>query len=357
MWTKSPEQDFSQDNRGWPKGKRRKWDKETEQRVVGIYQSLVDDATQFYHGATAISMEWRKQYPGIPSPPLRTIGRILFDLGLSKKRKRDRHKGAARYLCYPEHTIYETLGKRLLEADFIGKKYLKGHTKPLNFIAFSFKKEPKLRYFKRIEGQTADNFIKQCGHFFKKFEKPDLVKVDNALTMIGSASGKRNVSRAMEFLLRHQVIPIFAVPRKPFSQASIEGNNSVFARNFWNRIEFKSIQEVDEKLEWFNQSSFRYTGYQPPKGTIIKEGSFIPKIYFIRQVREDKDRTGRGFIDILNEEIFLPEPYISYFVLGEWNLNEELLYIHFEKEQKLELVKKQSFKINKRSKKRISDFI
>jgi len=47
----------------------------------------------------------------------------------------------------------------------------------------------------------------------------------------------------------------------------------------------------------------------------------------------------------------LPEPYISYFILGEWNLNEELLYIHFEREQKLELVKKQSFKINKRSKK------
>ena len=61
MWTKSPEQDFSQDNRGWPKGKRRKCDKETEQRVAGIYQSLVDDPTQYYHGATAISMEWRKR--------------------------------------------------------------------------------------------------------------------------------------------------------------------------------------------------------------------------------------------------------------------------------------------------------
>jgi len=110
-------------------------------------------------------------------------------------------------------------------------------------------------------------------------------------------------------------------------------------------------------LEWFNQSSFHYTGYQTPKGTIIKEGGFIPKIYFIRQVREDKDGTGKGVIDILNEEIFLPKDYISYFVLGEWNLIEELLFIHFEKNQKPELVKKQSFKINKRSKKRISDFI
>jgi len=357
MWTQSEDQDFSGDNRGWPKGKSRKWDKGTEKRIKDIFYSLVNDPTEFYHGATAIEQEWRRRYPSDSSPSLRTIGRILFDLGLSKKRKRDRHKGAARYLCYPEHTIYETLGKRLLEADFIGKKYLKGHTKPLNFIAFSFKKEPKLRYFKRIEGQTAGNFIKQCGHFFKKFEKPDLAKVDNALTMIGSASGKRNVSRVMEFLLRHQVIPIFAVPRKPFSQASIEGNNSVFARKFWNRIEFKNIREIDEKLELFNQSSIKYTRYKRPNKKPTEKKNFLPKIYFIRQVREDKKRKRRGYIDILNEKIFLSQNYINYFVLGEWNLKKEEILIHFEKEQKLNLVKKRSFKINKRSKKRISDFI
>jgi len=29
-WTQSPDQDFSIDNRGWPRGKRRKWDQYTE---------------------------------------------------------------------------------------------------------------------------------------------------------------------------------------------------------------------------------------------------------------------------------------------------------------------------------------
>lgn len=346
-----------QDNRGWPKGKRRKWDKNTEQRIASIFQSLVDDPTEFYQGATAISMEWRKRFPGIAAPPLRTIGRILSDLGLSQKRERDRHKGASRYLCYPEHTIYETLGERVLEVDFVGEKYLAGRAKPLNFIAFSFKKEPKVRYFKRIEGQTTDNFIEQCGDFFQRFEKPDLVKVDNCAATIGSASGKRNVSRAMEFLLRQQVIPIFAVPRKPFSQASIEGNNSVFARKFWNKIEFKNVQEIDEKLEWFNQSSQKYTGYKPPKRKAKVAEKFISKIYFVRQVREDKIRPDRGYIDVLNEKIFLPESYISYYVLEEWDLKEEFIYIHFEQDRKLKLVKKQSFKINQRSKDRVSDFI
>lgn len=356
-WTKSPNQDFTKDNRGWQKGKRRKWSKADEKRIKTIYKELESNPLQFYSGATAIDLKWRKSHPLLSPPPLRTIGRILAELGLSSKRRKDRHKGASRYLCYPEYTIYALFGGRVLEADFIGKKYLTGRTKPLNFISFSFKKEPKLRHFKRIEGQTAKNFIEQIELFFKKFEKPDFVKVDNCLATIGSASGKRNLSQAMKFLLKSQVIPIFAVPRKPFSQASIEGNNSVFSRKFWNRIQFKSLSEVDEKLEWFNASSEQYLQYQKPKKKSRRKKDFIPKIYFIRQVKEDQERINKPFIDILNEKVFLPKSYINYFVLAEWNLKKEELCIYFEKEQKQKLIKKLLFKINQKSKRECPHFI
>lgn len=220
----------------------------------------------------------------------------------------------------------------------------------LILLDFPLKKEPKLRYFKRIEGQTAENFIKQSELFFKKFEKPDFMKVDNCLATIGSASGKRNISKAMAFLLSNQVIPIFAVPRKPFSQASIEGNNSVFSRKFWNKINFKNIQEVDKNLEWFNKSSQEYTGYQPPKVVKKDKKNFSPVIYFVRQVREDKEQTEKAFIDILNDKIFLPQSYINYFVLAKWDLKEEKLYVYFEKDQISKQIKKIKFSINKRSK-------
>lgn len=355
-WTQSLNQDFNQDNRGWPKGRRRKWNEKTERRVKAIHRELEQDPYQFYTGATAIDQVWRKRHSDTP-PPLRTIGKIMADLGLSVTRKKGRNKGAARYLCYPEHTIYQLFGGRVLEADFVGKKYLAGRTKPLNFIAFSFKKEPRLRYYKRVEGQTADNFIKHAELFFKKFEKPDFIKVDNALAMIGSASGKRSISETIAFLLKNQVIPIFAVPRKPFSQASIEGNNSVFTRKFWNKIDFKSIEEVDEKLEWFNLSSEQYLHYQRPKQQSKCKRNFTPKVYFIRQVREDKEQAGKPFINVLNEKVFLPKSYINYFVLAEWNLKKEQLSIYFEKEQQSKMVKQVPFKINSRSKKRCSHFI
>lgn len=355
-WTKSPNQNFEKDNRGWPKGKRRKWSKSTENSIKEIHKDLVEDPYQFYAGATVIQQEWRKRYSDTP-PPLRTIGQIMSSLGLSEKRKKTKNKGAARYLCYPEYTIYSLLGGRVLESDFIGRKHITGRTEPLNFIAFSFKKEPRLRYFKRVRGERGDDFIEQSDHFFKKFEKPDFMKVDNSLAIIGSASGKRNISKVMKFLLREQVMPIFAVPKRPFSQASIEGNNSVFARKFWNRIDFKSVEEVDEKLEWFNLSSQRYLHYQPPKTKLKRKKNFIPKIYFIRQVKEDKEQTDKPFIDVLNEKVFLPKSYINYFVLAEWNLKQEQLSIYFEKEQHSKMIKKLSFKINPESKKQCSHFI
>jgi hypothetical protein len=116
------------------------------------------------------------------------------------------------------------------------------------------------------------------------------------------------------------------------------------------------VAEVDEKLEWFNLSSKRYTGYEPPKVQSKTKKSFIPKIYFIRQVKEDKEQTGKASIDILNEKVSLPKSYINYFVLSEWNLKEEQLYIYFEKEQKPKMIKKLSFKINPKSKEKLKNY-
>lgn len=357
QWTKSPYQDFTLDSRGWPKYKPRKWNRETVEIISQIYQGLVNDPVRFYTGATAIEMEWKRRYPNEACPSLRTIGRILSDLGFTKKQRKGRSKGAARYLCYPEYTIYHNLGKRVLESDFIGRKYLAGYTRPFHFIAFSFKLNPKLRYYQQVYSESADNFIHHCQLFFNTFEKPDFIKVDNALATIGSASGKRNVSRSMIFLLKNQVVPIFAVPRKPFSQASIEGNNSVFSRLFWNTRHFNSPEEIDDALRWFNLDSQWYTGYQRPSKPRSTSNFFAPKIYFIRQVKEHYYKNNSGFLSVLNDQILLPCEYINYFVLAEWQLEQEKILIHFEKEQKLKTIHQQKFLINKRSKEKLTKIV
>lgn len=345
-WTQSVGQDFSADSRGWTKGRGRRWNEEDQRRIKRIHEYLRSDANEFYCGATAVQQEWRKRYPELSLPPLRTIGEILSRLGLSGTRKRKKNKGAARYLCYPEHTIYELLGYRVLEADFVGKKFLSGCGVPLNFVGFSFKRHPRLRHFIRIVGETSANLTKAFEYFFNRFEKPDAVKVDNGAAAIGGNAAKRNLSQTMVYLLENRVIPIFSVPRKPFSQASIEGSNSVFSRKFWysDKVYFTSVEDVDAKLHCFNLATEKYNSYHRPDPTSRPKKDFVPKVFFIRQVKEGN--SSNGVVYILNEDVAVGEAYINYFVLGEWDLRSERLKIHFEKDQQSELIQEVNFPIN-----------
>lgn len=346
-WTQSPDQDLEADGRGWPKGQSRRWQAGVSERIARLHAELVADPREFFTGASAIQQRYRQRYPGEPLPPLRTIGRMLAERGLSQRHKRGRSKGAARYLCYPEHTLYQELGQRVLEADFVGHKYLAGRSAPVNFLGFAFKKAPRLRYFYRVEAQNSAVLIRTCERFFTDFETPQVLKVDNAAAALGSVSGKRSLSRFVHFLLTRQITPVFAVPRKPFSQASIEGNNSVFARKFWNTQQFSSLEDLDRRLAWFNDSSLAYTGYQPPPAP--PSGPFVPRVYFIRQVREHPDDPQRGRVEVLNETIDLPGSYIQYFVLAEWHLPSEQLNILFEREQTAATIHSIPFAINPNS--------
>ena len=119
-------------------------------------------------------------------------------------------------------------------------------------------------------------------------------------------------------------------------------------------MQFNSLRQVDTHLQWFNQPSLAYTGYDTTKRK--QPGSkkdFIPKVYFIRQVQEDV-QTGKGYIDVLNERVAIRKNYINYFVLGEWNLNNEKLCVHFEKDQSTKVIETIDFKLNLNSKYRIN---
>jgi len=47
-WSKSKDLNFSKDDRGWPKGKRRKWDRSIEQKIKQIHKDLENDPHEFY---------------------------------------------------------------------------------------------------------------------------------------------------------------------------------------------------------------------------------------------------------------------------------------------------------------------
>jgi len=329
------------DRRGWPKGEERRWSAETQARLIAIAQALRADPTEFFTGASAVIQTFRARYPADPVPSLRTVGRTLAQAGFTAQARR-RARGAARYLCYPEHTIYTQLGTRVSELDAIGPKFLTGTSAPLYFLGISFKKPPRLRYFTRTTDVTAPTLITRCAQFFDAWERPDVMKVDNGPAMSGSNSAVRTVSRFVQFLLAHEVTPVFAVPRRPFSQASIEGNNSVFARHFWRRRTFASETDVDTQLGWFNQASARYSRYTRPEAA--GRGPFEPRIYFIRQVHED--RPGEATIHVANARVPVSTAYVNLFLLAEWHLGTQALTVSLERDAQLEPIVQIPFPLN-----------
>ena len=352
-WTQSLNQNCEDDNRGWEKGKSRKHNEYEKELIEKVRKELEESENEFYIGPKTILRKIKQsEYNDKEKIYLPFIKRTLKEAGLSKPHKKKK-KGLSRYQHYPVSLINE-IGPLIVEIDFL-ERCIKGRTKPVNFTAFSCKKL-NLRQFKRISAQTGACGRTEIKWFFDNFFIPDAIKMDNCLAFIGSSSGKRSLSRTVKLLFQKQVIPIFTNPRSPWNNGSVEGSNSVFARNFWNKIIFNSVAEIDKNLKLFNQSSLENSNYDQQEFQQEEKKRFIPKIYFIRKVCDDQ-QIKNGKISILNETINLPKDYINLFTLSEWNLKTEMLTVFFENEQTQNVIKKIKFKINRRSRVGVSTFI
>lgn len=130
----------------------------------------------------------------------------------------------------------------------------------------------------------------------------------------------------------------------------------MFGRKFWNQFKFESVQEIDRRLDSFNESTRRYLQYEPPKTNGTSEDDFIPKVYFTRQVQQEENGPD-GEVHILGETIELVTEYAKFFVLGEWNLLDETLKIRFEEEEESTVLKEVEFPINERSKEKCPNLV
>lgn len=356
-WTKSLDQNFTSDKRGWLKGKSRHHPDDVKKRIITIRQELENNSNEFYIGDVAIQQQYEEQYHNDPIPGLDYINDILRNAGLSKPHKKKR-RGTSKYLGYPVKCI-DDLGDHIAEIDFIGNKFIKGHSNPLHFLTAAYRKPPKLRYIQRTESERTIEAINTSVRAFDILGWPDVAKIDNGFPFtggIGYAGRAINiVSRYAAFLLNNEIIPIYGAPRHSWNQSVAEGSNSVFGRNFWNKHNFGSISEVDERLTAFNNCSMKYARCEkwerPEKGD-----SFIPRICFIRKVKEDAWKK-EGRIEIANNCVIVPKEYINLFTFSEWNLREATLNVYFEQNEIVQIIQEISFQINKTSLKRCTHFI
>lgn len=262
-------------------------------------------------------------------------------------------------MLYPENILLG-LGEILLQIDFIGPRYLSGSNEPYHFMSLKYVRPFKFHIFLRIKSQTTTEVLNAFYIIFfaLKLPLPNIVQMDNDSAFRGCIERVAYVGRIIRWFCVNGIIPLFNAPSQPWNNGSVEGGNSVFDKKFWKKFTFKSIKEVDEKLENFNKDykSYLITDKQSLikaakkpiidprkiKGKQLK--NFLqPNLYILRIVKE---HYGKYQVEVLNTYINLLAKYKGQYVLIQVNLAQKFIRIYQEINNKQILIYKNRFHVD-----------
>ena len=347
-WIKMKPEDIEKDKRGWPKGKRRKYTNEQEERILKIRKELTENES-FFWGNEIILHNYISQTGEKVS--LWFIDSVLRQRQLVNKRKNKR-KGGSKHMNYPSHTVNK-LGRCMMSLDFIGPKYLEGSSNKINFLSCKYVRPIKLGIVRKVSGQTTQEVIRTVSDIWDKYYVPHVVKMDNDSAFGGNLSHKESIGRFTLFLLNLGVKPLYIAPRHPWNNSEVEGFNNVFSKKFWNRLKFENEEELDIKINEFNMEYEKYvqvimakdmenelaslkklSHYKDVDITNNKVKHFKENhIYFIRKVRREGKKGSneeKGVIVILGRKITLKPDLINLFVFCDLSLTDQKLYVYTE---------------------------
>ncbi|MBN1971092.1 MAG: hypothetical protein JW870_17125, partial [Candidatus Delongbacteria bacterium] len=346
-WIKLTDESIIQDLRGWEKGKLRQHNSKEKERICSLRLELEKECS-FFYGIKVVQNNYEKLYGFML--PKSFIYNVLKENDLVKRRRKA-EKGKSKYMKYPVHTLSK-LGKRVMSIDFIGPKYLAGSSERINFLSCKYIRPNKVGLVKRIEGQTTEDCISTLKEVWQTNPIPDVLKVDNDSAFGTNLTHKKCIGKFTLFLLNYGIIPLYVAPRSPWNNGDVEGFNSVFSKQFWNKLQFTDEQEIDVKLTSFNMEYEKYSLLTDNNPTNLTE-IYLPdikgvnpenkdvskfkahKIYFLRTVRrkgEKETEEEYGFIEVLKEEIKIRKDLINLFVVVCINLKNKEIQISSETE-------------------------
>lgn len=262
-------------------------------------------------------------------------------------------------MLYPESFLLN-LGKILLQIDFIGPRYLKGSHEPLHFLSCKYVRPFKLHLFFRLNAQTSTQVLKvfHILFFVLRLPVPNIVQMDNDSAFRGFIERKACIGRIVRWLCANGIIPLFNAPHSPWNNGSVEGGNNVFDQKFWRRFQFRTIEEIDEKLREFNKA---YETYLIPDYTKLKKKDLNrisdprkangknlnfysqPNLYLLRVVKEQFDKCQ---VEALNTYLKIPDKYKGQYVIIRINLLEKSIKIWQEIRNKENIIYQDSFYLN-----------
>jgi hypothetical protein len=293
-------------------------------------------------GSPYVQMDYAKRYPREEQPSLWYIDQVVREADLqTRKPKEGKHRGGSVYLLYPV-TSMRRLGLIQESADFIGKKYLDGCSRPVTIFSSCYYRPFKMYQIYRTEAEKASFAIDILARQWQEFPTPHVLRMDNGAAFRGTATYERCLGSFLVFLLNLGITPLFGSPSRPWTNGAVEGHNRVFTEKVWQKNRFRSFEEVDRENDRFNAEGrefyeFRYhtlaTRFEARR---LKPTAKIKidtlrtrrnkRIAFVRFV-EPAAEEPRAHVLIMNKRVFLPEAYLHQFVFATWDLETEELSI------------------------------
>ncbi len=354
--------DVTVDNRGWEKGNLREYDQEVRQRVIEIRKRLRKEQSYFF-GPQVVRANYKKLYPEEKVPTIYFIAKTLREEGMTTGKDNTRKEDGSEYMNYPQRTL-DKLGTVVEGIDFIGPRYIEDQSEGVHFLARKYIRPYQYGLMTRIEGQTTDEALEVLIEDWKDHPLPEVLRLDNNPSFGLYSRHDKHIGRFLKAILNLGITPIYSARSQPWNNGNTEGYNSVFARKFWEKLNFSDEEEIDTEIKEFNLEYEKYNDLVgnnidpeeiedetlPEDFTLtenlqneLKDDLDDPTIYWLRIVRngtEKAKKKDKGSIDILGEEIELEKPYVNQFTLNKLQLKNDELSIMIEKEDgKLETIK------------------
>lgn len=300
-----------------PKTIQRKTSKATEELVIDIRKRLQNEP---YAQKGAISILYEFERLNITPPSISTINRIL------RRNKLLHHSDAKRL----KDTEYPTYFYGVQQMDLVGPKYLKGGCRFYFFNIIDTENHYGGVY--PIADKSAKKVAASVIDFWRNYQMPDFLQMDNELSFRGSNRHPRGLGLLMRIALSNSVTPVFIPPAEPWRNGIIEKFNDNVMKYFYNTQQFASFEHVKERaadFSIFHNTHHRYSSQnnrtpQQLADALIRKTPLTAeidltqkklidsgRIIFIRFIRSDRK------LHLLNESFIVSAELVYSYVVAE----------------------------------------
>lgn len=235
-----------------------------------------------YSQKGAINILYELNRSGIQAPSVSTINRVLKKNGLVKQPKTTAGKPKE----YPLH--YDDVQ----QMDLIGPRYLRGGFKFYLFTVID--KNNHMAGVYPIANKSAKSIVPGIVDFWKFYQMPDYLQMDNELSFRGSNRHPGGMGLLLRTAISNGVTPIFIPPAEPWRNGVVEKFNDTVQSHFLSNP-FSSLDEMQIKAKEF--SAFHNVHHRYSSQNNKTPNELSNEMKYLSKLEGDVDLTGRPVIE------------------------------------------------------------